>query len=69
MGSNRLATHVGSRLVCLKFAKTVHFLSFVCERRKKERRKKMNKIKIFKIGFSNQLTVNGTFGVDTALKY
>ena len=31
-------------------------------------RKKVNKIKIFKIGFSNLLKVSETFGVDITLK-
>ena len=41
------------------------------ERKKKEeeRRKKMNKIEIFKFGFSNLLKVSGTFGVDVALEH
>ena len=38
-------------------------------RRKKDRRKKMNKIQIFKLGFSKLLKVSGTFGVDIALEY
>ena len=34
----------------------------------RRRRKKMNKIEIFKFGFSNLLKVSGTFGVDIALE-
>ena len=70
MESNRLA--IGSRLVCLKFVKTVYFLSYAYGRRKNEekrRRKKMNKIEILNFGFSKFLKVSGTFGVDKTLEY
>ena len=70
MCSNRLARQ---SFGVLKFAKTVYFLSYACGRRKKEgeerRREKINKIEIFKFGFSNLLKVSGPFGVDIRLKY
>ena len=42
-------------MICLKFAKTVYFLTYTWLRRKKKkeeerRRKEMNKIEIFKFG-------------------
>ena len=74
MGSNWLAKQ---SFGCLKFTKTVYFLSYIClwnkkeERRRKkkeEERRKMNKIEILKFGFSNLLKISGTFGVKIALE-
>ena len=38
------------------------------EERKEGRKKKMNKLKIFRFGFLTLLKVSGTFGVDLALE-
>ena len=60
MDSNRLARQ---SLGMLKICKYLILLSSAWE----EERREMNKIEIFKFGFSNLLKVNGTFGVDVAL--
>ena len=49
--SRNVTGYVDSRLVGLKFAKIVYFLSYCHGRRKKEVKRKMNKIEIFKFGF------------------
>ena len=56
-------------MVCLKFTKTLYFLSYACRRTKKEEEKKMNKIEIFKLGFFKLVKISETFGVAKALEY
>ena len=64
MESNRVARQSSGML---KIRKDRILLSFACGgRKKKERRRKMNKIEIFKFVFSNLFKVSGTFGVDIA---
>ena len=65
MGSNRLARQ---SFGMLKIRKDRILFELCLWEKKEERRKKMNKIEIFKFGFSNLLKVNGTFGVDIALE-
>ena len=62
MESNRLARQSFGMLIIPK-DRILFELPYACG----GRRKKMNKIEVFKFGFFNLLKVSGTFGVDIAL--
>ena len=69
--SRNVAGLLGSRLVCLKQAKTVYFSSYICgEERTRKRKKEDEQIKIFVFGlvFLTLLKVSGTFRVNLALE-
>ena len=66
MGSNRLARQLFGMLKICK--DRILFELCLWKKKEEERRKKMSKIEIFKLGFLNLLNVSGTFVVDIALE-
>ena len=64
MESNRLARQSSG---LLKICKDRVLFELYLWKKVRKKRKKMNKIKIFKLFYSNLFKVSGTFGVDIAL--